>query len=106
MGLIVIYIGVSSFFEEVQILTVIISLVLGGIIGYLLKLDVFFRKVSKWLANLIFKSSDNNKFSIAFVNATVLFAAGSMSIIGAIEASSSYNNGILLAKTIIDGIKL
>lgn len=103
MGLIVIYIGVSSFSTQVNILPVILSLILGAVLGYVLKLDKFFDKMAIYFSRKLFKSKTNEGFSKAFVNATVLFAAGSMGVMGAIEAGAFGNNEILTAKAIIDG---
>ena len=60
--------------------------------------------MARWLSSKLFKKVDNERFSLAFVEATVLFAAGSMGIMGAIEAGAFQQGEILMAKSIIDGI--
>ncbi len=83
-------------------LVVIISIVIGLIIGNYLKLDDKLNSFAYFLGRL-FSENKRSTFPKAF-NATLILCVGSMGIIGAIEASVNSNNEILLLKSMIDGV--
>lgn len=84
-------------------LVVIISIVIGLIIGNYLKLDDKLNSFAYFLGRL-FSENKRSTFPKAFINATLILCVGSMGIIGAIEASVNSNNEILLLKSMIDGV--
>lgn len=102
IGLFTIFIGIYMTIETNNIFLMIISIVLGGIIGEGINLEkyvgIFGDKIkSKFKSN-------NEKFSDGFVTAFLLFCMGSMSILGAIEEGLGNEPNLLLAKSVMDGI--
>lgn len=82
-------------------LMLLLSLVLGGLMGELLDIDAAFNRVgNKVKAQFQGAGSDAGT---GFVTATILFCAGAMAIIGAIQDSGG-NPSILYTKAVIDGI--
>lgn len=102
LSLCIIFIGISGAIKGSNILLIIISLVIGGLIGELVDLDNLLLK----LGNIIegrFKRK-GTKISEGFITSSLLFCVGSMAIVGALESGLEGNHKILFAKSILDGI--
>lgn len=102
LGLFTMYVGINMSLNTKNSIAVLLSLVLGTIIGALLGIEDKLNNLGDTLKSK-FKSSDS-KFTEGFVNATVLFCVGSMAIIGAFEDGLRHNPEILITKGIMDGI--
>ena len=100
--IVVMVLGVQFSIASKNILIVIVSLVIGAIMGELIdidkKLEVFGNNVQ-----LKMKGNDSN-FSAAFVSTTLIYCVGSMAILGSIESGINGNHTILYTKALMDGI--
>lgn len=81
----------------------ILSLVIGSLIGEKLDIDGGFEKIGKLLQKRKGAEDANDKAGAGFAMATVLFCSGAMSIVGAMEDVAG-NPQILFSKAILDGI--
>lgn len=102
MGLAVMLIGLQMALQAENVILVIISLVLGGILGEWWKLDQRLNHLGEAI-----KQKANIKdgyFVEGFVNASLIFCIGAMAILGSIEAGLNHNYTILLTKSTLDGI--
>lgn len=88
--------------QDGYMLIFIFSLVLGGIIGELLSLDVFLQNIGETLKTSL--SIGDARFTEGLVTAFLLFCIGSMTILGAIEEGLSGKRELLLVKSTLDGI--
>ncbi len=102
MSLCIIYVGVTGLSQGGRMLIVIISIVTGTIIGTLLKLEDRIHSLAERVQKKSATSSSG--FSFAFANASILFCAGAMGVVGALEAGAANNGNTLLAKALIDGV--
>ncbi|WP_042354577.1 DUF554 domain-containing protein [Bacillus rubiinfantis] len=102
IGLSVMVLGLQMGLKSDNFLIVIISLVVGAVIGELLKLEDKLNDVGKWLES---KVGSNGKGSISegFVTATLIFVIGAMAIIGALDSGIRGDHDVLYTKSIIDG---
>lgn len=100
MGLAAILIGAKMAVTAEDDLIIIVSIIIGGVIGELCRLEDRLNHMGDWLKGC-FSIKDEN-FINAFMTASLLFCVGAMSIVGAIEAGLSGNNEILFIKTILD----
>ncbi len=101
LGLCVAYIGISGALKGENTIVLIISMVLGAIVGTLIDID---GKV-KWLGDKLqerFKSGGEARISEGFVTATVLFCAGAMAIVGPLESGLSGDHTTQITKGVID----
>lgn len=106
IGLCTIAIGVGGIIKGQNQLVMIISLVLGTIVGTLIDLD---GKLSELGDKLQKKSNKNNSaengnstFSQGFVTASLLFCVGAMTIVGSMNAGISGDNQMLYTKSVLD----
>jgi uncharacterized membrane protein YqgA involved in biofilm formation len=113
VGLSVIVIGISGTLvgmlsassggqlERSYVMTMIFSLLIGGVIGELLKIEDRLNHVGVWLQGRL---KGGSGMSEGFVSATLLFCVGAMSIVGSIQDGLTGNASTLYAKSILDGV--
>ena len=106
IGLAVALLGIKMGFESANFIILIISLVVGAVIGEWLDLDQKMNRLGQWVESLFSKNrSEDNHINIAegFVTASLIFVIGSMAIIGALDSGMRNDHTILITKGIIDG---
>ena len=79
-------IGIQMTFESTQILIVIISIVLGAVIGEWMDIDAKVNQLGKWIERKMPVEKEGSRIAQGFVTATLIFVVGSMAIIGAIDS--------------------
>ena len=112
-GIITIVIGLQMAFKYDSIVILTLSLIIGGIIGYLMDIDGKILKLGYVLEKLVSKKNEENvdnslepknkNFAYAFLNSSVLFCVGAMSIVGSFKAGIEKDYTIIFTKSILDG---
>ncbi|NDW09988.1 DUF554 domain-containing protein [Dysgonomonas sp. 520] len=107
LGLITLTIGISMAIKTSNMILIVVSVVLGAIIGQAIDIDKYLRKFSDYLSNKKFGKTSpgtttDNTFTEGFVTASILFCIGSMSILGAIEDGMGNPPNLLYTKSVID----
>lgn len=102
IGLAVALLGIQMGLKSENVLIVICSLVLGGILGELWDLDRLLNKLGHWLERKIGRGEEG-AIAKGFVAATLLFVIGAMAIIGALDSGLRGDHSVLYTKSIIDG---
>lgn len=115
LGIAVIFIGISGtlsgifrvkpggLLDRADILMLIISIVIGSIIGELLRIDKGFDAVGEYAKRKLSKNGDSH-FTEGFIGASILFCVGAMAVVGSIEDGLMGNPATLFAKSFLDGI--
>lgn len=103
MGICTTVIGITGAIATSNIIIVVVCLVVGTVIGELLKLEQRLDNVGNWLKSKL-PQKGNSQFTEGFVSASLLFCIGSMSIMGSFEAGLQGNYDITFAKSAMDGI--
>lgn len=105
LGLCVLYIGIEGSLKSSDTLLLILSLVIGVIVGEAIDLDALLNRLGERIEKQ-FKKRGKGEGSIAegFVAASLLFCVGSMAIVGSIQSGLEGNHEILFVKSILDGI--
>lgn len=102
MGLFTLVLGFKMALEGQQLLVMIFSLVLGGLLGEILKIEDWINSMGDRVKRLT--KSKNDSFSEGLITAFLLFCVGSMTILGAIEEGMGGKPELLLIKSLMDGI--
>jgi len=108
MGLAILFVGIKGAMENQNGLLLIISLVVGAIIGELIDIDKWMNRLGLWAEQRIGMDkpqAENQKrnFSKGFVSATILFCTGSMAIVGSLQSGLQGDHTTLFMKSILDG---
>jgi uncharacterized protein len=102
IGLAIIVLGIQMGFKSINFLIVILSLVIGAVIGEWIALEDKFTAAGQWLENRI-GSSEPGSISQGFITASLVFVVGAMGILGALDSGIKGNHDILYTKAIMDG---
>ncbi len=102
LGLSIIYIGIAGALENQRVMLLIVSLVVGSILGELINIDKGMNALGKWAEAKLGFGEGN--FAKGFVTASILFCTGSMAIVGSLESGLQGNHEMLFAKSILDGV--
>lgn len=101
LGLCTLFIGIKGAMVDAQILTVILAVALGAIVGEGLRLE---QRLCA-LGDLLQKKLDGRggKISEGFVTASLLFCVGAMSIVGSIQSGLG-DHSTIYTKALLDGV--
>ena len=103
LGLCVTLIGISGAIGTQNVLVVILSIVVGAILGEAIGIEEGLGRFGGWAQKKIARPGDTG-FGQGMVSATLLFCVGSMAVVGSLEAGLNNNPDTLLAKTALDGV--
>ena len=101
-GLVTLVMGVGMALESANKLVLLLALLVGGAIGYLLKIEDGILRLGDRLGNLTQKNTSHN-FGKGFLAASVLFCSGAMSVVGSIQAGTTGEMQTILIKSVMDG---
>lgn len=104
LGLSVLYIGISGSLKSTDTLLLILSLIIGAIIGELLDIDKWLNNLGQTIENRFKKLNKGGSIAEGFVSASLLFCIGSMAIVGSIQSGLEGNHEMLYVKSMLDGI--
>ena len=123
-GVITLVLGLQMAFKFDSVIFLALSLIFGAIAGYLLNIDGGILNFGGWLERKLMpkkavtvaggeasledgktelSSKSNKNFAYAFLNSSVLFCVGAMSIVGSFEAGVQGNYTTIYTKSILDG---
>ncbi|QEH68604.1 DUF554 domain-containing protein [Cellulosilyticum sp. ST5] len=104
LGLSVLYIGISGSLKSTDTLLLIISLIIGVIIGEAINLEKALNRLGEKIEARFKKLNKGGSIAEGFVSASLLFCIGSMAIVGAIQSGLEGNHEMLFVKSMLDGI--
>ncbi len=114
LGIATIFIGISCTMQEMLviedgtlstngIMLMIVSLVIGTLIGELLRIEDFLEGLGEKIKKLPFLKGDS-KFTEGFVTSTLVICVGAMAIVGAFRDGLEGDPSLLYSKSILDFI--
>jgi uncharacterized membrane protein YqgA involved in biofilm formation len=101
IGLVVLAMGVKMFLETKNVLVPTMSIVGGGLIGALIKLDVGVDNASEWLRQIL---GGGENFNAGLITASVIFCVGPLTLLGCVEDGLERKIDLLAFKSTLDGI--
>ncbi|MFO7696592.1 MAG: DUF554 domain-containing protein [Anaerolineae bacterium] len=106
VGLVTLVVGVHLTLETQNILIVLLSVVIGGILGEWWRIAAGLDRASEWLRMRVASRLGERRmgrFSEGFVTASLVFCVGPMTILGAIQDGLSGDFSLLAIKSVLDG---
>lgn len=113
IGLAVLLIGLSMALETQNALVVTLSIVVGGVIGELLRIEDWLNGIGlkleqRWArrpgAAGRARDDGDGHFAKGFVSASLIFCVGAMAIVGSLESGLTGRHNTLFIKSILDGV--
>lgn len=102
VSLTVILIGLSMAMKTENVLVVILSIVTGGILGELLRIEDCLNQLGKNLERRF--GGGDGSFTKGFVTGSLVFCVGAMAIMGSLESGLTGRHTTLFVKSILDGV--
>lgn len=103
IGLCTLFLGITGLGSCKNPLILILSTVLGAVIGFLLDLDRGLARLGQWAEDLSHTGPGNTgRTAEGFVTASLLFCVGAMTVVGSMEAGLTGNNTTLYTKSLLD----
>jgi len=102
LGLVTALIGLRMIITTQNVLVVLVSMVTGGVLGELLRIEERLDRLGARVEGRF--SKERGTFAKAFVTSTLLYCVGPMAIVGALQDGLRGDYSVLLTKSIMDGI--
>jgi uncharacterized protein len=100
LGLITILIGIRMALKTTEVMIVVGSMVLGGLLGQWIGIEEWLEKVGEYLKKKA--NSDGKDFVLGFVTASLLFCVGPMTVVGSFEDGLYGKGELVYIKSIMD----
>lgn len=105
LALCAMFIGFSGALEGNNTIITIVSMAVGALIGEFIDIDKWLNKLGETIQKKLDKGDvKESRIAEGFVNASLLYCVGAMSIVGALQAGLSGNYDTIYAKTVLDGV--
>jgi hypothetical protein len=101
LGLSTLLIGVQMALKVQNVLVVIASMVIGGVMGELLGIESGLEHAGEWLKARA--RSRSGTFVAGYVTASLVFCVGPMTLLGSIQEGLTGNPEIIYTKSMLDG---
>lgn len=101
IGLVTVAIGVGMVYAINHLVIVIISLVIGTLLGTWWDIENQIERFSNYLKKRL--KIGNERFSEGLITTVLLFCVGSMTILGTIQEGMGISSDLLITKAILDG---
>jgi hypothetical protein len=101
IGIFTLYVGVQMAMRTGNLVIMVLSVVVGAVIGEWLTLERRLDALAEGLKARF--AGQDASFVEGFITATLLFCTGSMAILGALEEGLGGAPNLLLAKSVLDG---
>ena len=102
IGLCSIYIGIDGALAGDNTIVLIISMVLGTIIGTILDIDKGISRIGSFFERKFKKSDGQASIAQGFMTGSLLFCIGAMTIVGSVNAGLVGDNELLFTKSVLD----
>ena len=81
-----------------------LSVILGGMLGTYWRIEDGIMSFGDWLQKTFIRNPNGDStFALGFLNASVLFCVGALTIVGAIKAGAEGDYDLILMKSVLDG---
>jgi len=102
VGILTIVIGMQMALKTNNILILLISVIVGGIFGQMLRIEEKIDNLADRIKNR-FARKDDVFFSEGFITASIIFCVGPMTILGSINDGLHGDINLLAIKSVLDG---
>ncbi|HPC05161.1 MAG TPA: DUF554 domain-containing protein [Anaerolineaceae bacterium] len=106
LGLFTLAYGISMFIKTQNAIVVVLSLLIGIVLGELWNIEKGLNNLGTWLEVKVLNSTDESsqkRFIKGFLTASLLFCVGPMAILGSVQDGLTGDYQLLVVKSILDG---
>ncbi len=103
LGLLVMVIGLQMALSTKNILIVLASILLGGIVGEIIEIQAKLDRIGQRLEARFAREGEPGTFTRGFVTASLVFCVGPLAILGSIQDGLLGDFNLLAVKSMLDG---
>lgn len=103
IGLTVILLGISMGLTSDRVIVILLSLLIGAMIGELIDIDEKLNRFGNHLEVRFQKEGAEGSVAEGFVTASLIFSVGAMAVIGALDSGLHGSHEVLYTKAVLDG---
>lgn len=103
LGVFTLLLGIRMAQEDCNALYMVFSLVLGGLLGTWMGLEDLVLRLGEGLKKILPGRMGEGQFALGFLDATVLFCVGAMTIVGSFKAGIEGDYSLIFLKSVMDG---
>ncbi len=104
LGLAVLVIGMQMALGTRNVVVVILSMAIGGVLGHLLGIEAALVRLGTWAEARLGAREEGSTFARAFVTSSLLFCVGPLTILGAFQGGLGQPPVLLYTKSMLDGV--
>ena len=104
IGLFVAVIGVQMALKTRNPLVLLVSVLLGVVIGELLRLDDGVQAIGAWAERRISRGGQPGRVSLAFITTSLIFCVGPLTVLGSFLDGTKGDITLLAIKSTLDGV--
>lgn len=104
LALCVVLIGVSGAIKAGDTMCVIVSMVVGGLLGSAVNIELRLEQLGDFAQRKLLRGQEDNTFAKGFVTASLVYCVGAMAIVGSMDSGLRGDHSTLIAKSALDGV--
>ena len=104
IGLFVAVIGIRMALETRNPLVLLVSVLIGVVIGELLRLDAGVQAIGSWAERRISRGDEPGRVSLAFMTTSLIFCVGPLTVLGSFLDGTKGDITLLAIKSTLDGV--
>ena len=101
IGVVVLYLGISGASDSKNLIVLLMSLLLGTIIGEFINIEGALDRGSKAIQNKVASGEEASLFAEGFVTASLVICVGAMTVLGALQSGLNGDHSLLYTKSVI-----
>jgi len=102
-GITSLVVGIQMAMKTSHILAFAIALILGGLAGTAIGIEDAILRLGERLKSRFARKDESGSFALGFLNASVLYCAGAMAIVGSFKAGTEGDYSLIFTKSVLDG---
>jgi len=104
IGLFVAVIGIQMALKTRNPLVLLVSVLIGVVIGELLRLDAGVQAIGSWAERRISRGDEPGRVSLAFMTTSLIFCVGPLTVLGSFLDGTKGDITLLAIKSTLDGV--
>ena len=104
IGLFVAVIGIQMALKTRNPLILLVSVLVGVVIGELLRLDAGVQAIGSWAERRISRGGEPGRVSLAFITTSLIFCVGPLTVLGSFLDGTRGDITLLAIKSTLDGV--
>ncbi len=104
LALCVVLIGVSGAIKTGDTMCVIVSMVVGGLLGSAVNIEHRLDQLGAFAERKLLHGRNDSTFAKGFVTASLVYCVGAMAIVGSMDSGLRGDHSTLIAKAALDGV--